>query len=148
MYKHILLPTDGSTLSLKAAQAGIAFAKAIGAKVTAFYANPGISMAYFQADVPLPESIFDAETERLKKLEERYLGQVRALAEKAGVPCETASASNQLAYEAIIAAAKKLRCDLIYMASHGRSGIQKVLLGSVANQVLTHSKIPVLIWRR
>jgi nucleotide-binding universal stress UspA family protein len=148
MYKHILLPIDGSTLSLKAAQAGIAFAKSIGAKVTAFYANPGIGMQFFQADVPLPESVFEAEAARLHKLEQRYLGQVRALADKAGVACETASVSDELAYQAIIAAAKKRRCDLVFMASHGRSGLKKVLLGSVATQVLTHSKIPVLIWRR
>jgi nucleotide-binding universal stress UspA family protein len=148
MYQHILLPTDGSTLALKAAQAGVAFAKAIGAKVTAFYANPGISMQYFQADIPLPESVITQETARMKKLEERYLAQVSALAQKAGVPCETASTANQLAYEAIIATAKKRRCDLVFMATHGRSGIKKVLLGSVATQVITHSKLPVLVWRR
>lgn len=148
MYKHILLPTDGSDLAVHAAKAGIALAKSINARVTAVYANPGIGPQFFQADTPLPESVIDAEIARLKDLEGRYLAQVRAAAEKVGVPCDTVGVNDPLAYEAIIATAKKRGCDLIVMGSHGHTGIKAILLGSVATKVLTHSKIPVLIWRK
>lgn len=148
MYKHILLPTDGSDLSLRAAKGGIALAKAIGAKVTAFYANPGIAAQFFQVDAPIPEDIINAETARLKKVGDRYLAKVAALAQKAEVPCDTYTVTDPVAYEAIIAAAKRRRCDLIVMASHGRSGIKAVIMGSVASKVLTHSRVPVLVWRR
>ena len=147
MYKNILLPTDGSPLSLKGVKAGIAFAKALGAKVTAFYADPGIGTQFAQLDAPLPEGVLEAEIARLKKLGERYLAAVDKLAQAAGVTCRCVMVSDTLAYEAIITTAKNERCDLICMASHGRTGLKGVLLGSVANQVLTHSKIPVLIIR-
>ena len=148
MYKHILLPTDGSDLALLAAKSGIALAKSINAKVTAVYANPGIGPQFFQVDAALPESVINAELARLKHLEERYLAKVRAAAQKAGVPCDTVGVNNPIAYEAIIATATKRGCDLIVMGSHGHTGIKAILLGSVATKVLTHSKIPVLIWRK
>ncbi|MCC6534196.1 MAG: universal stress protein [Burkholderiales bacterium] len=147
MYKNILLPTDGSALAMKGVRAGIAFARSLGAKVTTFYANPGIGFEFAQVDAPLPEEVLAAELARLKKVEERYLAAVRKLAEASGVACTCVSTTGRTAYEGIIAAAKKQRCDLICMASHGRSGIKGVLLGSVAQKVLTHSKIPVLIMR-
>jgi nucleotide-binding universal stress UspA family protein len=147
MYKHILLPTDGSTLAMRGVKAGLALANKLGAKATAVYANPGIGVEFFQMDGPIPEELIDAETQRLRQVEKRYLDKVRAEAEKLGVACETVGVSNRLADEAIIATAKKYRCDLVVMASHGRSGIKAVLLGSVATRVLTHSKVPVLIWR-
>ena len=147
MYKNILLPTDGSSLALKGVKTGIALAKSINAKVTVFYADPGLSVAFAQVDVPLPEGVLEAESARLRKLGERYLAAIRKLADAAGVACECVMMSDRVAYEAIIEVAKKKRCDLICMASHGRSGIKGVLLGSVAHQVLTHSKIPVLVCR-
>jgi len=147
MYENILLPTDGSPLATKGVKAGIAFAKALGARVTAFYADPGIGPEFAQIDAPLPEGILEAEIARLKKVGERYLAAIDKLAQAAGVPCKRVMMSDRIAYEAIIATAKKERCDLICMASHGRTGIKGVLLGSVAHQVLTHSKIPVLIIR-
>ena len=147
MFKHILLPTDGSRLSMRAVKKGIAFAKSIGARVTAFYANPGIPIEYFEYGGALPESVIRSEEARLKQLTKKYLDEVAALAKQSGVRCNCMSAENRLAYEAIIAAAKKQRCDLIYMGSHGRSGIAGLLLGSETTKVLTHSKIPVLVCR-
>lgn len=91
--------------------------------------------------------MIDAETARLKEVERDYLAKVRAEVDKLGVACDTVGVSNRIADEAIIATAKKRRCDLVVMTSHGRSGITAVLLGSVATHVLTHSKVPVLIWR-
>ena len=75
------------------------------------------------------------------------LGQVQALCAEAGVECQTASATSDAPYEAIIAAAEQSGCDLIFMASHGRRGISGFLLGSETNKVLTHSRIPVLVYR-
>lgn len=147
MYKHVLLPTDGSNLALRGAKAGIALAKSLGARVTVVYANPGIGVEFFQMDAPVPESVIQAETARLKNLEQRYLAKVEAEAKKAGVACDTVGVNNPAAFEAIIDTARRRRCDLIAMASHGRTGLRAVLLGSVASKVLTHSKVPVLIWR-
>jgi nucleotide-binding universal stress UspA family protein len=147
MYKHILLPTDGSKLSLAAVKKGIALAGSIGAKVTAVYATPGIGMAFFQADAPLPDGMLAAETARLKQLGQKYLAAVQRLADQARVACTGMAVENPSAYEAIIATAKKRRCDLIVMGSHGRSGVRAFLLGSVTTQVLTHSKVPVLVYR-
>ena len=147
MYKNILLPTDGSPLSLKGVKSGIALAKALKARVTAFYADPGIGPEFAAIDAPLPDQVLEAEIVRLRKLGERYLSAVRKLADAAGVPYRCVALSDRVPYEGIIATAKKERCDLICMASHGRTGLKGVLLGSVAQQVLSHSKTPVLIVR-
>ncbi len=147
MYKNILLPTDGSTLSMKGVKAGIRLAAALGAKVTVLYADPGIGPEFAQLDAPLPEGVLEAEIARLKRLGERYLAAARKLADTAGVACRTVLVSDRIAYEAIIATAKKQRCDLICMGSHGRTGLKGVLLGSVTQRVLAHSKIPVLVIR-
>jgi nucleotide-binding universal stress UspA family protein len=147
MYKHILLPTDGSKLSLRAVKRGIELAKSVGARVTGFYANPGIPIEYFEYGMPLPENMLEAESAREKKLAQKYLAAVSDLAAKAGVSCETVLVENRLPYDAIIAAAKRKRCDLIVMASHGRSGITSRLLAGETTKVLTHSKIPVLVCR-
>lgn len=147
MYRHILLPTDGSKHSLRAARMGIELARAQGARVTAFWANPGIDVAFYTADVPMPQEVFDAETARLRKLGARYLDAIRKLAAKAGVPVHCMEVEDRMAAEAIMAAARRRRCDLIVMSSHGRSGIRAVLLGSVTQKVLTHSRVPVLVCR-
>ena len=120
MFKHILLPTDGSELSERAVAAGVDLAKAVGAKE------------------------FEAAE---KRRADTYLGHVKDLAGKAGVPCEVLTMRDALPHDAIIAAAEKAGCDLIYMATHGRRGISALLLGSETTKVLTHSKIPVLAFR-
>ena len=147
MYKNILLPTDGSPLALKGVKSGIGLAKALNARVTAFYADPGIGPEFAAIDAPLPEQVLEAEIVRLRKLGERYLSAVRKLADAAGVPSKCIGLSNLSAYEGIIATARKERCDLICMASHGRTALKGMLLGNVAQQVLSHSKTPVLIVR-
>lgn len=147
MYKHILLPSDGSRLSRKAVKQGVALAKSTGAKVTGFYANPGIPIEYWGIDAPMPQSVYDAESERERKFTEKVLAEIAETARRAGVPCDCVSAESRSAADAIVAAAKKRDCDLIFMASHGRRGISAVLLGSETAKVLTHSKIPVLVCR-
>ncbi len=147
MFKHILLPTDGSELSKKTAERAIAFAKDAGAKVTIFFAKPEYPVAYFGEgaliDPTTPED-FAAMTERQAS---EYLGEVARLCANAGVEYDTVTETNDVPYEAIIAAAGSAGCDLIFMASHGRRGLSGFLLGSETNKVLTHSNIPVLVYR-
>lgn len=147
MFKHILVPTDGSPLSLRAAKAAVRFALANGARITAFYVRPqyrpDISGDYIPASfVSLPEF-----TIQVKKAAEKYLGKVKQLADAANVPCATVQTSGDSPYQAIIEAAKANKCDLVFMASHGRRGIAGFLLGSETNKVLTHCKLPVLVYR-
>ncbi|MGE5384460.1 MAG: universal stress protein [Betaproteobacteria bacterium] len=147
MFKHILLPTDGSELSKKTAERAIAFARDAGAKITIFFAKPEYPVAYFGEgaliDPTTPED-FAAMTERQAS---EYLGEVARLCTEAGVEYDTVTETNDVPYEAIIAAAGHAGCDLIFMASHGRRGLSGFLLGSETNKVLTHSSIPVLVYR-
>jgi len=147
MYEHILIPTDGSALSEMAIRQGIAFARAIRAKVTALAVSPSFHL--FEVDpimvgyTPSPEQYARDSEARAEK----YLAVARVEAGIAGVPCETVHATQDHVYEAIIDTASKKSCDLIFMASHGRKGISAFVLGSETYKVLSHSKIPVLVCR-
>jgi nucleotide-binding universal stress UspA family protein len=147
VYQHILIPTDGSTLSKKAVKEGVRFARAIGAKVTFFHApvefEPALYGEYFPPDL-LTQGEFE---KRAKRAAERILGEAAKVAAAAGVEAATASKSSPAPWEAIVAAAKRRKCDLIFMASHGRRGLAGLLLGSETSKVLTHSKVPVLVYR-
>jgi len=145
MFKHILLPTDGSELSEAAIQKGVQFAKSINAEVTGFH-------------VILPFHVFTLQTEMLEDTKQQYerqskvqaeqfLGVIKKAAEKMGVSCDTDYVTSNHPYEMIIKAAEKKGCDLIMMASHGRRGMQGLLIGSETQKVLTHTKIPVLVFR-
>ena len=147
MFKHILLPTDGSELSRETAKKAVSFAKECGARITAFYAKPEYPVTYYGEgaliDPTTPEKFADMAEQQANV----YLSEIKALCDEAGVPCQTTSATSDIPYEAIIEAADKAGCDLIFMASHGRRGFSGLLLGSETNKVLTHSKIPVLVYR-
>lgn len=147
MFKQILVPTDGTTLSLRAAKNAVRFAKVDGASITAFYAapeyHPNIAGDYMPANF-VPLSVFEKQ---IRKTADKYLGQIKKLAAVGGVPCSGVCASSDSPYQAIIKAAKANKCDLIFMASHGRGGIAGLLIGSETNKVLTHCKLPVLVCR-
>jgi nucleotide-binding universal stress UspA family protein len=147
MFKHILIPTDGSELSGRAVQAGVEFAKTLGAKVTGLYAMAEYPiMAYGEGStMPLitPEEFRQEETKQAQK----FLGPLKKAAQEVGVDCETCSVENGAPYKAIIDAATQKGCDVIFMASHGRRGLGALLLGSETSKVLTHSKIPVVVYR-
>lgn len=133
MYKHILIPTDGSQVTAKGIPSAMALAKALGARVTGM-------------TVTVPSQIFadpTSTTARAKK----YLDQVKDAAAAAGVSCTVIHAEHEQPYQAIIDTAKKNGCDLIVMASHGRRGVSALLLGSETVKVLTNSTIPVLVYR-
>jgi len=147
MFKHILLPTDGSELSERALSSGIELAKTIGAKVTGLYALESYPLTFYGEYVPAdaftPEEFESAEHKRAND----FLDHVKDLAKQAGVECDVTTVSGVLPHEAIIETATRLGCDLIYMATHGRRGISALLLGSETTKVLTHSSIPVLAYR-
>ncbi|HEY5862366.1 MAG TPA: universal stress protein [Casimicrobiaceae bacterium] len=147
MYKHMLVATDGSKLSGKAVTQAIALAQALSAKLTAFYASPDYPMPAFSDGVVYdPVSRKDYAAMALKEAE-RILGPVKTKAEAGGIECATMHAISPAPWEAILAAAKKTKCDAIVMASHGRRGLTALLLGSETQKVLTHSKVPVLVVR-
>ena len=147
MFKHVLIPTDGSDLSRTTAQKGVLFAKEIGAKVTVFFAKPEYPIAYFGEGALIDPTTPERFSEIADEQAHEYLAEVQSQCAAAGVECATATAASDVPYEAIIEAAEKSGCDLIFMASHGRRGISGLLLGSETQKVLTHSKIPVLVYR-
>ena len=147
MYRNVLVPTDGSRLSLKAAAHAIDLAKAIGARLTGFHASPDYPLPVYADGVvfePLSRKEYAAEC---KKEADRILNAVAVKAQAAGVAFTAMSAISSSPWEAILAAARKQKCDAIVMASHGRRGVAGLVLGSETQKVLTHSKLPVLVVR-
>jgi nucleotide-binding universal stress UspA family protein len=145
MYKHILIPTDGSELSEKAVKQGVALAKSIGAKVTAITVSE--TFHTFSVD---PVMVTDTPEHYQKDCDARaatYLSTAKNAAKAASVPYESMHVMHDHPYEAIIKTAKDKGCDLIFMASHGRKGMSAVVLGSETVKVLTHSKVPTLVCR-
>ncbi len=147
MFKHILVPTDGSPLSESTVARAVSFAKDAGARITFFYAQPDFPMPIYGEgaliDPTTPEQFAKSAEEEARKI----LGKAKALADSEGVAADTDTIVNEVPYEAVIDAAKRHGCDLIFMASHGRRGIAGLLLGSETQKVLTHSNIPVLVYR-
>ncbi len=145
MYSHLLVPTDGSKLSDKAVTHAVALAQALHAKVTFFYAAPDYPLPAY-ADGVVYESVSKKEYTLLARKEaDRLLDRAMTKAAAAGVECARTHTIADSPWEAILAAAKKAKCDVIVMASHGRSGLSAMLLGSETQKVLTHSKLPVLV---
>jgi nucleotide-binding universal stress UspA family protein len=145
MYNKILVPTDGSDLSAMAVTAAIDFARSNGAEIVAFSAaEPYPVMPMVEGAMVLDPGV---DTEVLLNIARANVEKVALIAEEAGVPCATATAFAVPAYEAIIKAATDHRCDLIFMASHGRHGLSKLLAGSVTQDVLAYSSLPVLVLR-
>lgn len=147
MYKHILLPTDGSELSERAIDSGIQFARSIGARVTGFCVAKSGRIEFDEAYSPVDLKGL-AQLEAASRAEaERYLAAVERKAGEAGVPCDCAYVIGEAPYEEIIRAATEKGCDLIFMASRGKKGAAGELFGSETAKVLTHCKIPVLVFR-
>ncbi len=147
MYKHILVPTDGSKASARAVQQAVGIARAVGARVTGLFVAPAPIPLLFKGLVPVRHLQPDQHAALTAKAAERYLGEIQALAQGAGVPCETVTVEGEFPAEAILSMAVKRKCDLIVMASHGRRGIAGLLLGSETQKVLVQSKAPVLVCR-
>ncbi len=146
MFKHILISTDGSPLSNKTAKAGIALARALGAKVTAYCALEELQLFYAEGYVPSKREI-DGFLKRSREVGQKRVNAIGKMAKAAGVPFASMVSQAYSPYEGIIAAAKKRKCDVIFMASHGRRGLSKLIMGSVTQKVLTHTRIPVVVYR-
>jgi nucleotide-binding universal stress UspA family protein len=147
MFKHILIPTDGSQLSNEAITAGIELAKVAGAKVTGFFAAPAPTPVVYQHFIPVAYLPPEEHAAMIEKAAQQYLSVLEDAARRAGIEYELEHTTNDFPAEAIIDVAKRKKCDLIFMASHGRRGRKGVLLGSVTREVLAHATIPVLIFR-
>lgn len=146
MFKHILISTDGSPVSNKAAKAGIALARALRAKVTAYCALEELQLFHGEGYVPSQTEIEGFER-RSREIGQKRVDTIGKMAKVAGVPFASVVTKAYSPYEGIIAAAKKRKCDVIFMASHGRRGLSKLIMGSVTQKVLTHSRIPVVVYR-
>jgi nucleotide-binding universal stress UspA family protein len=145
MFRHILLPTDGSELSRETARRAVSFAEAAGAQITAIYVKQAMPMD-FEGDLIDPSAL-DRISHAVEKKAKEFLGFVKKLCKESGVTCKTIAASGSHPYEEIVRVATEEGCDLVFMASHGRRGLQSLLLGSETQRVLSYSSIPVLVYR-
>jgi len=147
MFKHILIPTDGSPVSAKAVRAGIAFAKQSGAKVTGYHAVEPVPMRiYGEGYVADRQMIAEFERRNIAAAR-KHVAAIAREARKAGVQFEPVVKTARTPYEGIVDTAKSRKCDLILMSSHGHRGLMRLTLGSVADKVIQLSKIPVLVYR-
>ncbi|HET8747743.1 MAG TPA: universal stress protein [Ramlibacter sp.] len=147
MYQRILVPTDGSALSKKAVKSAVDLAASLGAEVIALNVVPRYPQSYFEGSITI-------NRDEIARVEKQWAEQGQAIADevgkaaaKAGVTARGVTVKSDLVAEAILNAARKHKCDLVVMASHGRKGIKRLLLGSETQHVLTHGNIPVLVLR-
>ncbi len=147
MFKHILIPTDGSPVSAKAVKAGLALAKESGAKVTGYYAVEEVpAHLYGEGYVTDRQMVAQFEKRHLAAARKHVAALARE-AHKAGVPFKSLVQTARTPYEGIVEAAQKRNCDLVLMASNGRRGLARFTLGSVTDKVIQMSKVPVLVYR-
>jgi nucleotide-binding universal stress UspA family protein len=149
LYRHILIPTDGSELSEKAVEHGVALAKSINARVTGLTVSQPFHIVSGAFPVgPLISTVTREEyRDRIEAACTSYLSAVKNAAAAAGVTCDTVHVEHDQPYLAIVHTAARKLCDLVVMASHGRRGAAAIVLGSETVKVLTHSSIPVLVYR-
>jgi nucleotide-binding universal stress UspA family protein len=147
MYKHILIPTDGSKVARKAITAGIALARDLGASVVGYYAAEAIERVFFAEGVSVRPVAIKQFQERMAEQGRQYLEEIAEACKASGVACETVMTTPAAPYQGIIDTARKKKCEIIFMASRGRGELASLLLGSVTLKVLAHSKIPVLVYR-
>ena len=148
MFKHLLLPIDGSALAMKGARAGVRLAKALGARVSTVYVIPPyVPPMYGEGAMYVPP----VEPQEYRRITEKQAGKalaaVEAEARAAGVRCKTLFLTDSQPFRGILRAARRQKCDAIAMASHGRGGLGGLILGSETTRVLAHSKIPVVVTR-
>lgn len=146
MFKHVLIGTDGSDLAGRAVTTGLTLAKELNAQVTAVTVTPSWNAVAAVAERSLPNPVADYD-EIVAASANRILWDVKQMAKKIGIACATLHSKDKHPAEGILETAKERGCDLIVMASHGRRGISRMLLGSQTTEVLTLSAIPVLVCR-
>ena len=149
MYKHILVPTDGSPLSIKAAKASAKLASEVGARITAVYVVPPYAPSLSSDGMGGFSEMYSMRNyqKAMRGVADKAIAETVAAAKSAGIKASSVVIDDRQPWQGIVAAAKSEKCDLIAMASHGRRGLAGLLLGSETTKVLTHSKTPVLVWR-
>jgi nucleotide-binding universal stress UspA family protein len=147
MYKNILVPTDGSALSNRSVRDAAKLARKLGAKITGFYVAPTYHIEVYTDYVPVDMISPQQHAAQAKKTAQRHLDALHKTAKENGVVSTGFYAMSDLTADAIVKAARKHKCDLIFMGSHGRSGLSKLLLGSQTSKVLSQTRIPVLVHR-
>ena len=147
MFRHILLPTDGSKISTKAVTRGIDLAKKNRARVTAIHVVPEFKLMVDDGITMLSPALKKRFEDEGRKRAQEMLDEIAKQARARGVRCATLCVAGDSPYQQIIAAARRKKCDLILMASHGRRGLSSLLLGSETAKVLLHTKVPVLVVR-
>lgn len=147
MYQRILVATDGSTLSKKAVNSAIALAALSGAELVALKVIPRYPQSYFEGSIPLSTQDVARVEQQWAEDGQSVVDAVKKAGEAKGVKVKAVTAKSDVVSDAVISAAKKYKADLIVMASHGRKGIKRLLLGSETQQVLTHTSLPVLVLR-
>jgi nucleotide-binding universal stress UspA family protein len=152
MFRHLLVPIDGSDLSDGTIRRAVSFAREAGGTITFLHVLANLAMPPQASIYGDPVLLDPAVVEKFSQAERAYaaslLERAQAMAEEAGVRCDTAVGHHPVVHEAIIDAASRHGCDLIFMASHGRRGLAGLLLGSETQRVLTHTDLPVLVFRR
>ena len=146
MFKHILIPTDGSDLSNAAVVRGVQFAKEVGARITGLTVSPPYRYLPSYSSMQFSQSE-ERYAEDVRHNTQRNLQTIQDQAEALGVPCNLVTHESDHPHEEIVKTAEECGCDVIFMASHGRRGIRAMVMGSETNKVLTHTKIPVLVFR-
>lgn len=147
MYKHILLPTDGSEASRRAIAAGIELAARLGARVTGVFAAPPATPILFRNRLPAGYATPRHNESLIARAAAAHLAVIEKAAKAAGVKCASISVTSDFPADTILQTARRQRCDLIVMASHGRRGLRGLLLGSETQKVLTAGTVPVLVHR-
>ncbi|MDR1529082.1 MAG: universal stress protein [Burkholderiales bacterium] len=147
VYRHFLIAFDGSELSHKAIEHAVALSRPLTAKLTVLYASPPLALPLYISPENMPPATETTPSTEVAKEAADILSAARTMIEDAGLSCDAIHAPGTPPWEAILYEANRIGCDLIVMASHGRSGVSAVLLGSETQKVLIHSKIPVLVVR-
>lgn len=147
MFKNILVPTDGSKLSQKAVQEALTLAKLVGAKVVALHVYPKFLGSPYGTFGPSEDILEEAHERQAKAAAAKVFAGIKKTADFAGVGFESALVESNDVHKEILAVAKRKKCDLVCMASHGRRGLSGLVLGSETQKVLTHGTIPVLVMR-
>ena len=147
MYQRILVATDGSELSKKAVSNAIDLAAAVGAELVALYVVPRYPISYFEGGITISVEEMARTEKQWSDKGQAVVGAVQLAAQATGVKTKAVVIQSDMVAESIMSAAEMNNCDLIVMASHGRKGIKRVLLGSETQHVLTHSTVPVLVLR-
>lgn len=147
MYKHLLVPTDGTELSLKAVESASELARTLGARITFLYVQPDFPLPIAGEGTMLAPDSREDFSKGTEEQARRILEEAVALANSKGVTADARTAVSDVPYELIVDTAQRECCDLVFMASHGRKGLAGLLIGSETHKVLTHCKIPVLVFR-